>query len=55
MSANESSGPSTNEEVTRENQPLRKDLACLLWTSPAWKMAERDRWIGWTGATTSPH
>jgi hypothetical protein len=23
-------------------------LACLLWTSPAWKMAERDRWIGWS-------
>jgi len=23
-------------------------LACLLWTSPAWKMAPRDRWIGWT-------
>jgi len=22
-------------------------LACLLWTSPAWKMAARDRWIGW--------
>ena len=22
-------------------------LACLLWTSPAWKMARRDRWIGW--------
>ncbi len=25
-------------------------LACLLFSSPAWKMAERDRWIGWTGA-----
>src|SRR5207244_3992891 len=23
-------------------------LACLLWTSPAWKMAARDRWIGWS-------
>lgn len=23
-------------------------LACLLWSSPAWKMAPRDRWIGWT-------
>ncbi len=22
-------------------------LACLLWTSPAWKMAARDEWIGW--------
>lgn len=23
-------------------------LACLLWASPAWKMAVRERWIGWT-------
>jgi hypothetical protein len=23
-------------------------LACLLWSSPAWKMSARDRWIGWT-------
>ncbi|MFQ5974066.1 MAG: DUF4338 domain-containing protein [Alphaproteobacteria bacterium] len=23
-------------------------LACLLWTSAAWTMAARDRWIGWT-------
>jgi hypothetical protein len=22
-------------------------LACLLWTSPAWKIAVRDDWIGW--------
>jgi hypothetical protein len=22
-------------------------LACLQWSSPAWKMAARDRWIGW--------
>lgn len=22
-------------------------LACLSWTSPAWKIAARDRWIGW--------
>jgi hypothetical protein len=25
-------------------------LACLLWSSPAWKMAPRDGWIGWTAA-----
>lgn len=25
-------------------------LACLLWTSPAWKMAARDHWIGWNSA-----
>jgi len=23
-------------------------LACLLWSSPAWKMGARDSWIGWT-------
>lgn len=23
-------------------------LACLQWTSAAWKMAARDRWIGWS-------
>jgi hypothetical protein len=23
-------------------------LACLLFSSPAWKMASRDRWIGWS-------
>jgi hypothetical protein len=25
-------------------------LACLLWTSPAWKMEARDHWIGWNSA-----
>jgi hypothetical protein len=25
-------------------------LACLQWTSPAWTMAARDRWIGWTSS-----
>jgi hypothetical protein len=24
-----------------------RELACLLWTSPAWKMRSRDVWIGW--------
>lgn len=24
-----------------------RELACLLWTSPAWKMLPRDAWIGW--------
>jgi len=27
-----------------------RDLACLLWTSPAWKMQARDAWIGWNDA-----
>jgi Druantia protein DruA len=25
----------------------QRELACLLWTSPAWKMRARDAWIGW--------
>ena len=25
-----------------------QELACLLWTSPAWKMHARDTWIGWS-------
>ena len=25
-----------------------RELACLLWTSPAWKMLGRDEWIGWS-------
>ena len=25
-----------------------RELACLLWTSPAWKMQARDAWIGWS-------
>lgn len=25
-----------------------RELACLLWTSPAWKMRARDAWIGWS-------
>jgi hypothetical protein len=26
----------------------QRELACLLWTSPAWKMKQRDLWIGWS-------
>jgi hypothetical protein len=25
-----------------------RELACLLWTSPTWKMQARDAWIGWS-------
>lgn len=28
-------------------------LACMLWTSPAWKIDVRDRWIGWRSETRS--
>lgn len=34
--------------LVRSEQCPEQVLACLLWTSPAWKLAERDRWIGWT-------
>jgi hypothetical protein len=27
-----------------------RELACLLWNSPAWKMQARDVWIGWSEA-----
>lgn len=26
-------------------------LGCMLWSSPAWKIEVRDRWIGWDGET----
>ena len=26
----------------------QRELACLLWNSPAWKMKPRDEWIGWS-------
>ncbi|HEY6273392.1 MAG TPA: Druantia anti-phage system protein DruA [Terriglobales bacterium] len=29
-------------------QTQDRELACLLWTSPAWKMQARDEWIGWS-------
>jgi uncharacterized protein DUF4338 len=28
-------------------------LVCMLWTSPAWKIEVRDRWIGWDNETRS--
>jgi Domain of unknown function (DUF4338) len=28
--------------------PAKQVLGCLLWSSPAWKMAARESWIGWT-------
>ena len=30
-------------------------LACLLWSSPAWKMAARDQWIGWNAEQRVRH
>jgi Domain of unknown function (DUF4338) len=33
--------------LVRSGQRGAGVLACLLWSSPAWKMAARDEWIGW--------
>lgn len=33
----------------------RRELACLLWTSPAWKMKPRDVWIGWSDEQRRRH
>jgi len=32
----------------RSHRPTREVLACLLFTSAAWKMAPREAWIGWS-------
>jgi hypothetical protein len=34
--------------LVRSRQREEIVLACLLWSSPAWKMAARDEWIGWS-------
>jgi len=36
--------------LVRSAPHLEQVLACLGWTSAAWKMTVRDRWIGWTDA-----
>jgi hypothetical protein len=33
--------------VVRSERSGEQVLACLLWSSAAWKMAPRDQWIGW--------
>jgi Domain of unknown function (DUF4338) len=32
-----------------------RELACVLWNSPAWKMQARDAWIGWSQAQRERH
>lgn len=32
-----------------------RELACPLWTSPAWKMKPRDAWIGWSDEQRQRH
>ncbi len=41
-------GASLRYFVSSERCPAQV-LACLQWSSAAWKMAARDRWIGWSG------
>ncbi|MGH9624843.1 MAG: Druantia anti-phage system protein DruA [Bryobacteraceae bacterium] len=40
-------GASLRYRVHSERCP-EQVLACLLWSSAAWKIAARDRWIGWS-------
>jgi hypothetical protein len=34
--------------LVRSQRAPAQVLACLLWSSPAWKMAPREAWIGWS-------
>ena len=35
--------------------PPRRVVACVQFSSPAWRMASRDAWIGWDDATRARH
>ena len=37
------------------SQPQRSVVACVQFSSPAWRMASRDAWIGWDEATRATH
>lgn len=41
--------------LVRSGQKAGSVLACLLWSSPAWKMAARDQWIGWNVEQRAHH
>jgi Domain of unknown function (DUF4338) len=41
--------------LVRSGQREGVVLACLLWSSPAWKMAARDEWIGWNAEQRARH
>jgi hypothetical protein len=36
-------------------RPERQVVACVQFSSPAWRMAPRDRWIGWDDRTRARH
>ena len=40
--------------VVRSERCPQRVLACMLWTSAAWKMAARDRWISWSDQQRRP-
>ena len=35
------------------NKPYRQVVGCIQFSSPAWRMKVRDRWIGWDDSTRS--
>jgi len=37
------------------SQPERQVVGCVQFSSPAWRMAARDRWIGWNDRTRARH
>jgi len=37
------------------SQPQRQVVGCIQFSSPAWRMAARDRWIGWDDRTRRRH
>jgi hypothetical protein len=39
--------------VIYATRPQRQVVACVQFSSPAWRMAPRDAWIGWDDATRS--
>ncbi len=41
--------------LVRSERAPENVLACLLWSSPAWKMAARDQWIGWNDDERTRH
>lgn len=41
--------------LVRSQRAPENVLACLLWSSPAWKMAARDQWIGWNDDEQTRH
>ena len=41
--------------LVRSGQREGVVLACLLWSSPAWRMAARDMWIGWNAEQRARH